>query len=148
MLFLSTTSTSPLHADIVIKGDIYGGGREGAVGTANTTTSVDAAKGIVVITNASLNATDIEINAGQVRTVFGGGQEGRTFGSTSVKVNDGTIGGTDWNGTIHGGLFGAGDGNGALVFGGSNVEIKIKLGPDIPESHDAEYTLDVSVLIL
>ena len=123
LLFLSTTSTFPLHADIVIKGDIYGGGREGAVGTANTTTSVDAAKGIVVITNASLNATDIEINAGQVRTVFGGGQEGRTFGSTSVKVNDGTIGGTDWNGTIHGGLFGAGDGNGALVFGGSNVEI-------------------------
>lgn len=123
LLFLSTTCTIPLHADIVIKGDIYGGGREGAVGTANTTSSVDADKDNVVITNASLNATDIEINAGQVRTVFGGGQEGRTFGSTNVKVNDGTIGGAEWQGTIHGGLFGAGDGNGALVFGGSNVEI-------------------------
>ena len=122
LLFLSTTST-PLYADIVIKGDVYGGGRQGAVGTGNTTTAVNAAKESVAITDATYKATNITVNAGQVRTVFGGGQEGRTFGSTDVQVNAGEIGSTDWEGTIHGGLFGAGDGNGALVFGGSNVEI-------------------------
>ncbi|MBR4792935.1 MAG: hypothetical protein IK038_04635 [Bacteroidaceae bacterium] len=118
----------PAKSQIVINGDIYGGGRNGAVGTAIVN---DANVGINSISFSSDNkdtttTTKITILAGTVRTVFGGGENGRTYGSTSILVQgDSTqIGGNDWNGTYHGGVFGAGDGKLAYVFGHSNVLIK------------------------
>ena len=121
---------STLYADvtITIKGDVYGGGKQGAVGI-DYTTDKDAAKADVDI-NVDLtdpntkSTTNIEIYDGSVRTVFGGGENGRTFGNTSITVADSAmVGDTTWIGTIHGGLFGAGDGESAFVFGHSHVEI-------------------------
>ena len=123
---------APANAQIVIGGDVYGGGRNGAVGTAKVT-DADAAKESVTFatgSQASDTTTSITINSGSVRTVFGGGQNGRTYGSTSVKVKGssaqigGEVNGIDWTGSINGGLFGAGDGEQAYVFGNSNVTIK------------------------
>lgn len=117
--------------NIVIGGDIYGGGKEGAVGTAKAVNPSAEKDNIELTSNAltSGSTTSITINDGKIRTVFGGGENGRTFGSTSVTVQGsntqigGTVNGIDWNGTIHGGVFGAGDGSSAYVFGGSNVLI-------------------------
>ncbi|MBO7325607.1 MAG: hypothetical protein J6U57_09335, partial [Bacteroidales bacterium] len=89
----------------VIGGDVYGGGKMGAV-------------------NSTSTATTVTINSGSVRTVFGGGQEGEVSGNTQVVVNGGEIGGAKWNGSIHGGVFGAGDGAAAVVTGSSNVKIQ------------------------
>ncbi len=114
---------------IVIGGDVYGGGKKGAVGVGlmsdTTYNSASFASGVL----DTDTTTKIVINAGAVRTVFGGGQDGRTYGSTSVTVQGtaqigGTVNGIDWTGSIHGGLFGAGDGDSAYVFGHSNVFIK------------------------
>ena len=115
---------------ITIGGDIYGGGKNGAVGTSKTSTplkttakkDVELLEGAVSGQNVT-NTTNITINSGTVRTVFGGGQDGRTFGNTSVTVNGGTVGGATWNNTIHGGVFGAGDGSDAYVFGNSQVTL-------------------------
>lgn len=130
----------PLHffAQITIGGDVYGGGNMGAVGTGNladgitnetTPENVAFAEG----KTASTMVTNVTINGGTVRTVFGGGKNGRTYGSTKVEITNtdsntvtnigGTVGGVDWTGTIHGGLFGAGDGASAYVFGNSAVTI-------------------------
>ena len=121
------------YSQIVIGGDIYGGGREGAVGTGKATNQgvdvehnnqPDLTK--VVLKSDALTGTtsNIQINAGQVRTVFGGGQNGKTFGNTSVTISGGTIGNAQWEGSIHGGIFGAGDGASAVVFGNSNVTLQ------------------------
>ena len=108
---------------IVIGGDIYGGGRNGAVGTANANNPNE--ENVKHISLKSTNiATNININDGQVRTVFGGGENGRVYGSTSVTVSGGTIGDDDWDNTIHGGVFGAGDGQSAYVFGHSSVTME------------------------
>ena len=58
----------------------------------------------------NVHTTTVEINSGNVRTVFGGGENGRVFGLTHAHINGGEIGADKWNGTIHGGVFGAGDG--------------------------------------
>ena len=71
----------------------------------------------------NVHTTTVEINSGNVRTVFGGGENGRVFGLTHAQINGGEIGADKWNGTIHGGVFGAGDGASALVFGVSHVQI-------------------------
>lgn len=111
---------------ITIGGDIYGGGREGAVGTAKAK-SAAIVKEDVTLNDGALNdySTNITINAGTVRTVFGGGQNGRTYGNTNVTIQgDNTvIGSTDWQGSIYGGVFGAGDGASAYVFGHSHLNI-------------------------
>ena len=65
------------HAQsITIGGDIYGGGRNGAVGTANANNPDE--ENVKHISLKSTNtATNININSGEVRTVFGGGENGR-----------------------------------------------------------------------
>ena len=122
-----------LHAQITIGGDIYGGGNKGAVGTGNLAdgiTNETAPESVVFKADKSTAATSVTINGGTVRTVFGGGRNGRTYGSTSVAVNSnetsigGTVGNVNWTGTIHGGLFGAGDGESAYVFGNSSVTVE------------------------
>ena len=112
------------HAQsITIGGDIYGGGRNGAVGTANANNPDE--ENVKHISLKSTNtATNININSGEVRTVFGGGENGRVYGSTSVTISGGTVGDPDWDNTIHGGVFGAGDGLSAYVFGHSSVTME------------------------
>ncbi len=126
LLFISLQVT-PLFADvtITIKGDVYGGGKQGHVGTHYVDDAEETKTSVEIEDNLQTGTTtNIEINAGSVRTVFGGGENGRTFGNTQITVNGGSVGHTDWNGTIHGGLFGAGDGESAYVFGHSHVDIK------------------------
>ena len=107
----------------VIQGDVYGGGKNGAVFKSNTSNSnTDSAN--VVSTNAAEAATYVTVKNGEVRTVFGGGQNGRTYGETNVSVQGGTLGAEKWDNTIHGGVFGAGDGSSAYVFGASTVMVQ------------------------
>ncbi len=70
------------------------------------------------------HTTSVEINDGHVRTVFGGGENGRVYGLSTAFINGGEIGAENLTGTIHGGVFGAGDGASAYVFGESHVWIK------------------------
>ena len=113
---------------IIIGGDIYGGGRQGAVGTAKVQRA-SANKDSVQLKAGALTegtyTTDIRINSGSVRTVFGGGENGRTYGNTSVTIqgNNTQVGSDDWQGSIYGGLFGAGDGESAYVFGHTHLFI-------------------------
>ena len=128
-LLLISLHANPLHADVAIniKGDIYGGGKQGNVGTENTANSKAQKNSVSLNQDIDFSADTtaiIIINEGSVRTVFGGGENGRTFGSTSITVNGGTVGDSAWLGTIHGGVFGAGDGDSAYVFGHSHVDIK------------------------
>ena len=96
------------YAQVIIGGDVYGGGKMGAVTNGNS----------------SETATNVTIGGNvEVRTVFGGGQEGAVTGNTVVEINGGVIGDTDWKGTVHGGVFGAGDGAAAVVTGASKVTI-------------------------
>ena len=127
LLFICISAQS----QITIGGDIYGGGREGAVGTANLTGASNPTGAVTEIELANNNtATTITVNDGTIRSVFGGGENGRVFGNTSITVKGddtrigGIVNGIDWNGSIHGGLFGAGDGSRALVFGHSNILIE------------------------
>ena len=99
------------HAQIVIGGDVYGGGLNGAVGTEGNTET----------------ATTVEV-AGQtgnvsVRTVFGGGENGQVHGNTKVDINGGTIGAKALEGTPYGGVYGGGEGADAKVTGSTNVTI-------------------------
>lgn len=111
---------------ITIGGDIYGGGRQGAVGTAKSK-DINADKDHVQLNSGALEGytTNITINTGTARTVFGGGQNGRTYGNTNVTIqgNSTVIGSQDWQGSIYGGVFGAGDGESAYVFGHSHLNI-------------------------
>jgi hypothetical protein len=117
------TAHSQSTITITIGGDIYGGGRNGAVGTSHAD-NPDEANATQITLNSTDTATNVVINKGQVRTVFGGGENGRVYGSTSVTVKGGTIGDPDWDNTIHGGVFGAGDGQSAIVFGHSRVTME------------------------
>lgn len=107
---------------------MYGGGKQGAVGTGNTSATSETATTSVTLSNAETSATDVIISEeAVVRTVFGGGMNGRVYGQTNVTVEGGTVGAQKWNGTIHGGVFGAGDGAAAYVFGKTNT-VTIKGG--------------------
>ena len=115
-----------INAQIVIGGDVYGGGNNGAVGTSNASVMADTKEDVKLKSGAEKEtATSIIIYDGQIRTVFGGGQNGRTYGSTSVQIQgtDTEIGSSELVNTVNGGVFGAGDGDGAFVFGHSNVLI-------------------------
>lgn len=139
---LSMAVCTSISAQIVIGGDVYGGGRAGEVGTSNqikpNSVLMVEKDSVKLKEGAARNiATTVTINAGTMRTVFGGGENGRTYGSTNVIIqgsSDSTkaetftqIGGKlktlDWNGTTRGGIFGAGDGDTAYVFGHSKVTI-------------------------
>ena len=189
VLFSSVQVLAQSTVTITIGGDVYGGGKEGAVGTGNASVTIyqyyTAAEAVtynaaltgavnvgdddgnggtytaetaaaynatlpgavkegdvksvvepsdVTITDATTAFTQVKVLGGTVRTVFGGGKNGRTYGSTSVvmaQTNDnvptaigGTVSNVDWTGTIHGGLFGAGDGASAYVFGNSSVKVE------------------------
>lgn len=104
---LATLCTVPTMAQVVIGGDVYGGGKEGAV--------EDSDK--------SIPSTTVVINNGSVRTVFGGGQEGAVTGNTTVHINGGTIGAEALEGTPYGGVYGGGEGAKATVTGSTNVTI-------------------------
>ena len=126
MLLLGCLSIN--SQNITIGGDIYGGGREGAVGTAKTQKPAADKDSVSLITGALASgtySTQITINKGTVRTVFGGGENGRTYGNTKVTIQGSStqVGSSDWEGSIYGGVFGAGDGDTAYVFGHSNVFI-------------------------
>ena len=113
-----------LHAQIRIGGDVYGGGKNGAVGTGNTEATNETDSTSVTLTDATIDVTTVTINDGDIRTVFGGGENGRAYGQTNVNITGkAVIGGTEWKETIHGGVFGAGDGWKAHVYGGSKVTV-------------------------
>jgi hypothetical protein len=100
------------QAQIVIGGDVYGGGLNGAVGSTERITET---------------ATTVEV-AGQTgnvsaRTVFGGGKNGKVHGNTKVDINGGTIGAKALEGTPYGGVYGGGEGAAAKVTGSTNVTI-------------------------
>ena len=102
---------------IVIGGDVYGGGLQGAVGTAPT--SGDE----VTADQANTQLTSVIVNSGQVRTVFGGGQNGKVYGKATVSIKGGEIGAEKWEGTPYGGVYGGGEGAGATVYGHTSVDI-------------------------
>ena len=95
----------PIQA-LVIRGDVYGGGKFGKVGT-----------------ESAHSTTNVDMLSGEVRTVYGGGQEGLVYGETDVVVSGGTIGAAKWDESPFGGVFGGGEGVGATVFGTGNVLI-------------------------
>lgn len=171
MLFFAATSIKT-YADVIVHigGDVYGGGRNGAVGTGFNVTvflTQDEAdeensrhltadsegrnpgdagyvttyeEGYVPVSIGDKNnnpdfdkvkldgdtpqlITDVTIKSGSVRTVFGGGENGRVYGGSTVSILGGEVGDSIWKGTIHGGVFGAGDGESAYVFGHDRVII-------------------------
>jgi hypothetical protein len=91
-----------------IKGDVYGGGKSGNVGVEGTPTS----------TTVGIYGAKI-----QIRTVFGGGQDGKVYGTTNVNIEGGTIGAEKFNGSLYGGVYGGGEGAEAIVFGTANVNM-------------------------
>ena len=95
----------PMQA-LVIRGDVYGGGKFGKVGT-----------------EVAHSTTDVDILSGEVRTVYGGGQEGLVYGETDVVVSGGTIGAATWDESPFGGVYGGGEGVGATVYGTGSVLI-------------------------
>lgn len=106
LLALSVLSIMPVQA-LVIKGDVYGGGKSGNVGVEGTP-----------------SGTEVDIYASEkIRTVFGGGQDGKVYGTTTVNINGGIIGDDEWNDTPYGGVYGAGEGTEATVYGTANVNM-------------------------
>ena len=112
---------------ITIGGNVYGGGRQGAVGTGkvNTTDPATADPSLISFKDNALanTTTSINIYSGNIKTVFGGGEQGRTFGKTSVNIQ-GANSAIQIGNNSGGGIFGAGDGSGAIVFGHSHVTIQ------------------------
>jgi len=126
-MLLSSAFVTDMFADVTIKigGNVYGGGKDGAVGTSHTssTTTKETPKEEVTITDNSgtpVKVTEVVVNAGTIKDgstngkIFGGGMNGRAYGGTSVTVNGGEMNM----------VFGAGDGSGAVVFGHDQVLIK------------------------
>ena len=105
LLALSVLSIMPVQA-LVIKGDVYGGGKSGNVGVEGTP-----------------SGTEVDIYESAIRTVFGGGQDGKVYGTANVNIYGGTIGDGKWNDTPYGGIYGAGEGAEATVFGAANVNM-------------------------
>ena len=127
LMLLLCISTGAQTNGIVINGNVYGGGRNGAVGTNNASTMAQSPTAVQLQADAENNvAAEVKVFDGQILTIFGGGENGRTYGSTSVTIQGSgtTIGSALSVNTENGGVFGAGDGEGAYVFGHSNVLIK------------------------
>ena len=108
---------------ITIGGDVYGGGRNGAVGRLNTDTAA-----VIVVYDGVLN-----------KNVYGGGEKGFSNGNTFVIVNDGEIKGNIFGGarmaeidgdthvninggTINNDVYGGNDVSG-LISGSTNLNI-------------------------
>lgn len=105
LLAISVISVMPVQA-LVINGDVYGGGKSGNVGVEGTP-----------------SGTKVDIYESEIRTVFGGGQDGKVYGTTNVNINGGIIGDDKWNDTPYGGVYGAGEGTEATVYGTANVKM-------------------------
>ena len=129
LLFANIGIAQNTTPTINIGGDVYGGGKNGAVGRGNVVLNEgepqpNASDDMVSLNTANVQkVTNVQINDGKVRTVFGGGEMARVYGETYVEVNGGEIGGEEWDGTVHGGVFGGGDGSTATVFGSDEVLI-------------------------
>src|SRR5574344_2876897 len=95
----------PMQA-LVIRGDVYGGGKFGKVGTESVHST-----------------TEVDILSGEVRTVYGGGQDGAGYGETDVAVSGGTIGAVKWTESPSGGVYGGGEGSAAIVYGTGTVSV-------------------------
>lgn len=108
LLALSVLSIMPVQAALDIKGDVYGGGKSGNVGVEGNPTS----------TTVGIYGAEI-----QIRTVFGGGQDGKVYGTTNVNIEGGTIGAEKFNGSLYGGVYGGGEGAEAIVSGTANVNM-------------------------
>lgn len=134
MALLLTFATPPAKAqtagEIHIGGKVYGGGKEGAINSGNTAATSDTKAEEVALTKtafddpehadyAASQASQVTINSGNIKTVFGGGEQGRSYGKTSVTVNGGTVGVDGDADSANGNVFGAGDGSAAHVYGGS-----------------------------
>ena len=102
---------------IIIGGDVYGGGLEGKVGVA------PAEGQEITDVQANTEVTSVTIANGLVRTVFGGGKNGQVYGKTTVSIEGGLIGDDKWEGTPYGGVYGGGEGPGAIVHGHTEVTI-------------------------
>ena len=140
-LFLATPpAMAQTTGKITIGGKVYGGGKQGAILTGNTTSNNTTPIESVEITNKYFRASEaaqasqVTIHDGTIVGVFGGGEQGRAYGKTNVTVTNGAIGiGTvdpdsiatlsEATRLVNGNVFGAGDGDAAAVFGGSNVTI-------------------------
>ena len=127
MLLLCINTQAQSAGGIVIRGNVYGGGHFGAIGTDNASTAAPSKDKVKMKPDSVATiAASITVYDGNIRTIFGGGENGRTYGSTQVTIDGANtvIGSTALIGTMDGGLFGAGDGDSAYVFGHSNVLIK------------------------
>ena len=124
-LFLVFLLTQGLQAQaqIVIAGDVYGGGKQGAVGLANAKVNAETASQVELTTDTPQDISSVTVYGGSMRSIFGGGENGRTFGNTSVTVIDGYVGSYQYRNTILGGIYGGGEGASADVFGNSRVTI-------------------------
>ena len=111
-LFLVFLLTQGLQAQaqIVIAGDVYGGGKQGAVGLANAKVNAETASQVELTTDTPQDISSVTVYGGSMRSVFGGGENGRTFGNTSVTVIDGYVGSYQYRNTILGGIYGGGEG--------------------------------------
>ncbi len=84
-------------ADIVIGGNVYGGGKEGKVGTDQSISS-DVNAGTPVDANNASTATVVTINGGKLNSVYGGGEKGDSKGQTNVVLKGGSISGSVYGG--------------------------------------------------
>lgn len=117
-LSLSTSA----WADITIGGKVYGGGKQGAVGTGNAAVLAEDVND-VTMKSPKKTATEVTINSGDICAVFGGGENGRSYGITSVNIKGGSIGVEGNADSANGNVFAAGDGSSAIVFGGSVLTV-------------------------
>lgn len=115
---------------------VYGGG-EAAPVTGNPTVNITGAGATVAndvfggglgTTAVVTGATAVTIDQGHVRSVFGGGSEAPTRGSTNVTIANATTGGS---------VFGGGKGKSAVVVGDTNLNIG-----DWNDDHQATITGD------
>ncbi len=84
-------------ADIVIGGSVYGGGKQGAVGTANKL-ATEVKAGTPVDADNATTATVVTINGGTLNNVYGGGEMGDSKGQTNVVLKGGSISGSVYGG--------------------------------------------------
>ncbi len=99
ILILLTFSVSA-KAQITIGGSVYGGGRNGAVGTGNTPAAqvATAADFEAATVAAQSTATMVTVNSGSLNNIYGGGEKGNSKGQTNVVLRGGSI-----NGSVYGG---------------------------------------------
>lgn len=89
--------STPMWADIVIGGNVYGGGKQGAVGTAQSV-AANVKAGTPDDSDNATTATIVTINGGTLNNVYGGGEMGDSKGQTNVVLKGGSISGSVYGG--------------------------------------------------